>query len=341
MLNLRWIGVLTLILMSAPLFQCSGEHTERAAIPGNPDEDFQMTMDAFDSTEDPEEKAALWLAFLERNPSNGYTVGTLQYLATQYYLGLKNDPDSAIAFLKIKLAHLQDPELAAEGQRLLIELMGEAGRSEELTELVRKLEGETDFTVEDDEAVYRASIAAGNWELVTEFSEAALGKLATMLEDSELDEDTIESIGHRRSSALMSLAWAKSNLGDDDEALALFEEAGKTAQFDYTGFSTWPTQEFDLYYGKALLKSGKAEEAIARLGPQGVILGDLGALDVLAEAYRAETGSSEGFTDFVEETRHRIARELPDFKMFDYDGKEVLSSDITGKATLLVFWFPT
>lgn len=341
MLNLRWIGVLTVILVCVPLLQCGSESPERAASPGNPDEDFQMTMETFDNTEDPEEKAALWLSFLERNPSNGYTVGTLQYLATQYYLGHKNDPDSAIAFLKVKLAHLENPELNAEGQRILVELLGEAERSEELSELVRKLEAETDFAVEDDEAVYRASIAAKNWDLAREFSEAAVGKLATMLEDADLDEDTIETVNHQRSAALMSLAWAKSNLGRDSEALALFEEAGKTAQFDYTGFSTWPTQEFDLYYGKALLKSGKAKEAISRLGPQGVILGDLAALDVLAEAYRVETGSSDGFTDFVEETRHRIARKLPEFSVFDYDGKEVLSSDVTGKATLLAFWFPT
>ncbi len=341
MLNLRWIGVLILILGCAGLLQCGGENQKTAAIPQNPDEDFQMTMDADGKTEDPEEKAALWLAFLERNPSTGYTVGTLQYLATEYYMGLKNDPDAAIAFVKIKLSHLRDPELNAEGQRLLIELLGEAGRSEELRELVRKLEREAEFVVEDDESVYRAAIAAENWELAREFSEAAADKLVETLEDPEFDESEVESVEMQRSAALLSLAWAKSNLGEDDEALALFEEAGKTAQFDYTGFSGWPTQEFDLYYGKVLLKTGRVKEAISRLGPQGVILGDPAAMEVLAEAYKAETGSSDGFTDFVEETRHRIARELPDFKVFDYDGEEVDSADLNGKATLLAFWFPT
>ncbi len=341
MLNLRWIGVLILILGCASLLQCGGEDQKVTAIPENPDQDFQMTMDANDVTEDPEEKAALWLAFLERNPSTGYTVGTLQYLATEYYMGLKNDPDAAIAFVKIKLSHLQNPELSAEGQRLLIELLGNAKRSEELSKLVRKLERETEFVIDDDEAVYKAAIAAEDWNLAREFSEAAAGKLVEELEDPELDESDVESIEMQRSAALLSLAWAKSNLGEGGEALALFEEAGKTAQFDYTGFSSWPTQEFDLYYGKALLKNGKAKEAISRIGPKAVILGDLAAMEVLAEAYQADTGSADGFTDFVEKTRHRIARELPDFKVFDYDGAEVDSADLRGRATLLAFWFPT
>lgn len=341
MVSLRWIGVLVLVLACAGLLQCGGEDQQLVAIPENPDEDFQMTMDAFDRAEDPEEKAALWLAFLERNPSTGYTVGTLQYLATQYYMGLKNDPDAAIAFVKVKLSHLQDPEMGAEGQRLLIELLGEVGRSEELSELVRRLERENEFVVDDDEAVYTAAIAAENWELASEFSEVAARKLAEELKDPELDESEVESVEMQRSAALLSLAWAKSNLGEDDEALALFEQAGKSAQFDYTGFSSWPTQEFDLYYGKALLKSGKAKEAISRIGPKAVILGDIVAMDVLAEAYQADTGSADSFTEFVEKTRHQIARNLPDFKVFDYNGSEVDSADLKGKATLLAFWFPT
>lgn len=341
MLSLRWIGVLVLVLACAGLTQCGGEDQKAVAIPENPDEDFQMTMDAFDGTENPEEKAGLWFAFVERNPSTGYTVGTLQYLATEYYMGLKNDPDAAIAFVKIKLSHLQDPELIAEGQRLLIEILGEAGRGDELSELVRKLEREAEFVVDDDEAVYTAAVSAENWELAREFSEAAAGKLAEELKDSEFDESEVASVEMQRSAALLSLAWATSNLGEDDEALDLFEQAGKSAQFDYTGFSSWPTQEFDLYYGKALLKSGKVQEAISTVGPKAVILGDLAAMDVLAAAYQADTGSADGFTDFVEKTRHQIARELPGFKVFDYDGKEVDSADLKGKATLLAFWFPT
>lgn len=337
----RWIPVALLLCGVAGLLHCSGEDPSRAALPGNPDEDFQMTMDAFTETEDPEGKAALWLSFLERNPSNGYTVGAVEYLATQYYMGFKKDPDAAIAFVRIKLSHLDDPELAAEGQRLFLQLLGEAGRGDELAGLVREMEKQAEFGVEDEEAIYRAAIAARSWELAGDFSAAAVEGLDERIKDPDLDEEELESVREQRSAALISLAWARSNLGQDDQALALFDEAEKTVQFDYNGFSSWPTEEFDLYHGKTLLATGKVREAISRLAPRAVILEDPVAVDVLAEAHRLENGSADGFSEFVEETRYQIARDLPDFTVTDYNGNKIESSSLRGKVTLLAFWFPT
>ena len=92
------LAAVSLAFASASV-QCSGNmlvKNEGSAAPAaslEPKDDFKATMDAFTAAKDPETKSRLWFDFLKRNPNNDYTLGTIDYLVSQYYLKEKKDPE--------------------------------------------------------------------------------------------------------------------------------------------------------------------------------------------------------------------------------------------------------
>jgi hypothetical protein len=108
---------------------------------------------------------------------------------------------------------------------------------------------------------------------------------------------------------------------------------------DYLGVADTP---IDLYRGKAMLAVGEAEKAMELLAPDAIMGSDEDAEAALREAFVAVKGSDDGFDEWAWSERKRLAKNVDDFTLADYEGTmHDFSALSDGKVTLLAFWFPT
>jgi len=159
--------------------------------------------------------------------------------------------------------------------------------------------------------------------------------------DRELSDAQVQStIGRNRSQALQSLGRAHLHMGDPKAAIASFEEAGQFATYNHAGFPAWPLDDLNLFWARALLQAGDHVAALEKVSVEAVIQERKDALEILEEAAVA-AGDGDDLAAYIGRTRPEIARTMPEFSAYDYDGNQVHYRDLKGKVTLLSFWFPT
>ena len=314
---------------------------ELAAQDAATEEDFNKTMETHRGLTSEEEKFQLWNDFLTRNPNSDYTAGTIDYLAMRHYIGRLEDAEGAIAFAKEHLANLTDERFVDDGKRLMFNLYAETGNKDEIGRMASEMK---DPTIRDCMNVANAGLKIEDWELVQKFSHLALEMntaetIKAEAGDRELTEEQIQnSIGRTSGTAYTNLGWAQMNLGDAEAAAESFAKAEPHIPFNYAGVA-W--SEFSTYMTKALMKKGDYEGAMKRIAPDAITMGDKDALALYKEAYLANGGNEAAFEGHVADMRGTIARTMPDFHAYDYDGNKVEYGSVKGKVTLLAFWFPT
>jgi tetratricopeptide (TPR) repeat protein len=306
-------------------------------------EDFNKTLEEYRAAETMEEKAQIWMDFLERHPDDDYTLGTIQYLANNYYVGEKDDPEAAITFAKEHLENIADESRKADGSSILLNLYAEAGDTEAISNLAAEMQATGDMSASRHQSVARAALEAGAYNLAVEHaSEAA--DMATpeniKAENPDMPEDRVQSRADSiRGDALTTLGWAQANLERYDDALATFEQAADCVTFNYVGV---PLSDINVYWAKTLLKKGDYEAAMARIAPDAIFQDANSANEVFKEAYLASGGSEGNYEKARAEWHARLAKPMPeDFTAYTYDGEPVDYSSAKGEVTLLAFFFPT
>jgi tetratricopeptide (TPR) repeat protein len=206
---------------------------------------------------------------------------------------------------------------------------------------------EYEVSLEDHQAFAEAALSAESWELARHHAERMLAMnsrerlLGEAADDGTQDEAIAEELGLKKAEGLMLLGWAQANLGEVDDAVRVFEEASQTASHNYVGFSEWPTADLDYYWAQALFELGDYQKALDRIAPRAVIGGDEQALALLRKAYLARGHAESAFDDFLKRRRVEIAKVIPTFSVYDYEGNPVSFEQVKGEVTLLAFWFPT
>ncbi|MCG8456556.1 MAG: hypothetical protein MI919_09760, partial [Holophagales bacterium] len=176
----RWaFAALALAIMLAA--GCGGESADTAAEPMEkaPERsaeevkaDFEETMAAYGAIEDKEEQFKIWFAFLERNPNGDYTVGTLNYLANNYYNDHMGDPAGGVAFIEKQMKHLTDDRVDG-AMDLLIQLNGKAGNVDKLQEIASGMEAEGKLDFQKHLTFANACVSAEDWEQAAKHAKAA------------------------------------------------------------------------------------------------------------------------------------------------------------------------
>lgn len=340
------LAALTLALLLAG--GCGGEQANNSAESAMPapertyeeaQADFQETMAAHNAAEDKEEQFQLWFDFLERNANSGYTVGTLDFLARQYYDKHMDDLAAGIAFVENHLPRIGD-KWRGDGERLLIELYGMAGYVDKLREMAP--EGNADFDTHI--AFANAATDAEAWDLAFEQAKAAYDAatpeaIQAATPEHEFTEAELESrVNNQKGEALTTLGNARMNSGDIEAALSSFSEAEPFIMFNYVGV---PDSDINLYWAKALIANGEYNAAMRRIAPDAVMQGGEEALELFKEAYEKSGGDEAGLDRAVEGMRAELARPVEEFEAYTYDGEKIAWSELKGKVTLLAFWFPT
>ena len=183
-----------------------------------------------------------------------------------------------------------------------------------------------------------------SWPLARAWSEAALA-LATpeayRAENADAqisDERLRQRVERRRAFALAHRGWAAYNLGDLDASRAAFAEAEPITARNFVGVAATP---LDRFRAEAAIARGDLEQAEQLLAADAVMGGSSRALESLRAVFERRTGSAEGFEQYLESTRQRLARPAADFALADYGGESVSLGSRSGKVVLLAFWFPT
>jgi hypothetical protein len=331
--------------------QCSTDRrkpgeTQATSAALNAEDDSKTTFDAYKKPGSPESKIRLAHDFLKRNPNNRFTIEAVEYVAQDYFLEQKKDPDGAVKFALQYLANLNDENLKRRADLTLIALYGKTGDKTRLHELAGQVDARRGLTLDDCAALAEAALKAKDGEFAVKLGELLMAKntphavRAKAGQEMLSDEKVAQSIARNRARALILMGRGALEMNDAKTALDYFGEAAKTAQRQYAGPLLWPYRDLNLYWAKALLKTGNAQGAMGKIGVETAILSDKTALEVLQEALSA-TGSKENPRQYVDRTRPGIAKTMPAFSAYNYDQKKVNWNELKGQVSLLTFWSPT
>ena len=299
---------------------------------------------AYGEVETTEEKVPLIQAFMAEYPDTEYA-GTLAGAVAYYQGGEMDDPAGAYGLLADTLAKNTDPEARYQIGTAMFPLAMEMGKTMDLGAVAEELAATRELSFGEMIDVADLALEHDQWELGSTYAEAAMAKatpeafLADYPDDDYTAEEAAAKAERRKAMSLANLGWALFNMGQTDRAMAAFEEAAPFRTTNYLGVTDTAV---DLYHGKALLAGGDAARAMDLLAPAAVMGSDDDAMASLEEAYVAVNGSSDGIDEWLWTERQRLAKQVDEFTLTDYEGvNHDFSALSDGKVTLLAFWFPT
>lgn len=302
------------------------------------------TLKKYRSAEAPEDKLAILSDFAEKYPDHARLVDSILYEYVKIHRQ-SGDTDGAIALVTAAHKRTSNPNVRVSAAALLAGLYGDSRRGNDLKLLAAEQTkfGEINYYLH--EAIVKASTKLGMWELSQEHCEAALA-LATpeaVLKEipasRNFPKERLTAIaGWRRGEILANRGWALVNLDRDNEADASFEKARESTAFDFIGVSQ---NSYATLWAKTLLRRDAVDEAIKVAAPNALYQGREDALEIVKEAYLHRAGDDGDFESFKLDLRLKLAKTTEDFTLRDYDGAAHKFSQLKGKVTVLVFWFPT
>jgi tetratricopeptide (TPR) repeat protein len=331
-----------LIVLLGLMGACSKEAPEDAVDPM--EQAWAELREAVGELETAEEKMPLIETFMREHPDTEYS-GMLAG-AVAYYQGREmEDPEGALALLDETLAKNTDPEARYQIGMAMFPLSAELGQPTDLGAVAQELAATRELKFTEMIDVADTAIDHDQWDVGATYAEMALAKatpeafLADYPDDDYTQEEAAAKAVRRQAMGLADLGWAQWNLGLTDEAMATFEQASAHRTVDYLGVADTPV---DLYHGKAMLAAENPDRAMELLAPDAVMASNSKAMHALKEAYVASKGGEDGFKDWIWSERQRLARNVDDFALADYEGvSHDFSALSDGQVTLLAFWFPT
>jgi hypothetical protein len=125
----------------------------------------------------PAERVKITKAFLDKYPSSAYTAAALS--AIYWYQGTEmDDKPGALAYAETIRYRIDDPSVAADVDKLLIEYYGDAGKAVEMLDAATRLEAAGKLDFDDHWGVIKGAINAQEWVLARDFC-AKARRLAT------------------------------------------------------------------------------------------------------------------------------------------------------------------
>ncbi len=303
---------------------------------------WEATLTELRAVETDGEKVPILKTFIENNPNNENTAYALSGVI--YYLGDDEEGmEEALRFTGTILHKATDPDVRREMELERLGLYGRLGETESLLTAVEELSGNTPVSYSENEKVIDAALECKAWELAVKHAKTALANstAATYRTDypnrTFTDKEVDDAVRRRKASSMASMGWALAHLGQVDKALAVFEEGRGSVTRNYVGI---PDSPLFSYWGRTLAESGRNDEALEMLAADAVFGGDVEAMDALHGAYTATKGEA-GFEDYLMQTRERLAVQVDDFTLNNYQGEPLTLSQLKGQVVLLSFWFPT
>jgi len=333
-------NLMTLVLCAvlAGVVGCSSEPPEDPA-----EAALTALAERFEESGDAAEKANIAEEFLTSHPDSPYT-GPLAQAVAEYRGGRLGDPEGAYRVLEEALSKAESPDSGFQIAVAMAPLAAELDRPFDLRPVADDLAARRQLGYDDHDAIMKAAEKVGDWQLAADHAQASLAGATVEAIRAEFgsqkftDDKLAIYAAVRRASSLAHQGWAVFNLGRIEEGMSLLDEAGEITPRSYMGV---PSAPVDLLQGRALLSQGEAERAIEVLLP-GAVFGDAREIKpVLQLAYSEFNGNLDGFEDYLQANRRRLAKRVDDVTLPDYQDVDHTLSDLSGRVVLLAFWFPT
>ena len=326
---------------------CSGDKTkDQGAIKGlTYEEDLKAVNRAWEKAKTGEEKVQLGNEFLKRHKERPEIVDIIESIAINGYLKELKDPDRMMVFAQEQTADLGDPKLKKQAELMFVRLCSEALDRDCLRKHVNELKSKHALSLKEHEEISAAALKAKDWETAQLYSNMLLKQntAATIRAEAGnqiLSEDQVnDAIDHNRCRGLLRLGKALTGKGDLDAAIAIYRKASQSATYNYAGFPNLPYRDLNLLWAQTLLQKGDYQTAIEKISVDAIICEREDARAVLKKAYEmAKPG--DDVEEFIDHTRTRIAKLIPELQVVDYDGKKVRYNKLKGKVTLISCWSP-
>lgn len=309
------------------------------------EEDCKATSEAYEKAKSKEEKLQLVFGCLQRNKKDPRVLELVESIAVECFLKEWKDPHQMIAFAREQTSDITDPKLKKQVDSLLIKLYGEAGDQEGLRKYVDNLRSKRELLLSEHETIAEAAIKTRDWEMALLQAETLLKRNTAEIIHAETgnqaisDQQVKDAIANNRCHGLLLNGRILTAKGDFDQAIATYKNAGQLATYNYVGYPKYPFSDLNLLWAQALLEKGDFKAAIEKVSVDAIICERKDALEILKKAFdSAKLGSDlEGF---INRTRIRIAKSIPEFQAADLDGKKVRYGGLKGKVTLISLWSP-
>jgi hypothetical protein len=341
----------TLIVLTLFLLVCVGGGAVEFAPAGNDtakqskdaETAYKDMMEERHTYPDVEDRMALTKGYLAEYPETKHTAPLLGHVF--YYQGeAQGDVPGAIAYAEGIRQKIEDPAIAREVDIKLVELYGRADMVDEMLALAGKLEADGALKFGDYWRIIEVGTKNGDWDVVRRYCEKAAPLTTAEVYREEwsqyefTDEEATRAAKNRKGMLATKDGWAKANTDKVEAALADFVAAGGLINRNYLDI---PDYDLNLHWANTLLKTGDYGGAIEKFAPDALIMGNDEALEGLKKAYVGKNGGEAGFDDYTQKLHRKIAKNVDDFELPDYEGKKHRFSDLRGEVTLLSFWFPT
>jgi len=309
------------------------------------EEDVKAVEEAWGKAKTGEEKVQLGIEFLMRNRKRPEVVDIIESIAIDGYLKELKDPKRMMAFAREQTAEINDPKLNRQVDLLFIKLCGEAGDRDGLRKQINDLKPRRDLSLSEYEKISDAAIKAKDWETAQLYSTMLLQRNTAEIIRSEtgnqiLSEKQVnDEIDHNRCQGLLGSGKALTGKGDYDAAIATYRKASHLATYNYAGYPNFPYKDLNILWTQALLQKGDYKAAIEKISVEAIICEREDVQEILKKAYEsAKLG--DDLEGFINRTRTRIAKLIPEFQAVGYDGKKVIYRNLKGKVTLVSLWSP-
>ena len=344
----RWTWILIAVLLVS--FACGGSQEQTAnsevtqSVQGQETSSAELAYDkasdAYDATEDPEERVAIAKDYLARHPNSEWTDNALARAMYPLVDDLER-PAEAYELFDQYLPGISDPDTRLGAQKVLAILHSRTGNLAELDALVATTIEEHEFQFTDYLDLMETAVEAEAWELVSrqaDASRALANPEAFKNQWPDISEEDAESWGHRRQAYVAAYkGWALENLGQHEAALATFSDNAEKTTFTFLGVDDTPLH---LYWGQSLLRQGQPDDAMTRLEKE-ALYGSTEAMESYQEAWAAVNGSTEGLDDHLWLLRQQHSKPLPQFALANYAGETVDTANIEDHVILVTSWSPT
>jgi hypothetical protein len=332
--------LLAALLVSAVVAVALAQEQDDAA---SIDKAYRSMIEERRGHDDMADRLALTKQFLTDYPDTKYTARLVMHVF--YYQAERlGDTTGAVAYAEELRGKVKTPELATAYEKSLGEIYGEAGMLNEMIAIADQLEVTGDLNFNDYWGIVQIAMENERWKMVRKYCAKArpMANAKSYRADypeRDFTDEEVQQAGAKRAAMISGRdAWALANLGQVDEALVGFAEAGKSIGRSYVGVLD---EDIGLHWAKTLLQASLFEDAIEQFAPEALIMQNEDALAGLKKAYSIKNGGEDGFDAFAQKLHFKIAPTVKDFELPDYDGKRVKYADVRGDVTLLAFWFPT
>ncbi len=341
------LAIICLALVMLVSWECTQKEkqTEIITLPESDPEQAEKDLKEIDkyyvAADSPEDKIAELEKFIELHPNSHLTATVLDIIAIYKY---KEDYLAKANYILNNTKEVTNKRAIQEANKSVVLAYAEADNAEKFINYVKDMDPDS-IPIDLNEAICRGAAMLDEVELLGEHSKAMKSKSnVDSLREHPIFGNQEEAGIEWTANKFYELAevWEAKYLIGIQEYSKARELLAPQASELRTNFVGYANRSFvALFMAQLQFEIGEYQSAMETIGPLAVFSNEKKAKSLYKKAYIAAGGKEEELITTMEKHKARIAPKVSDFSSLNLEDEIVNYNDIKGKATLIVFWFPS